>query len=430
MMIKRFILYDKNITRDSYIWNLFASIIQAFQSVIMLILITHLSGLEDAGIFTIAYANANLFLNVGKYGMRYYQVSDVRGDFSFAEYRRSRVITTAAMIGTSCIYIVYAAFMNAYSTEKSLIMLCQCLLMSVSAIEDVYHGLYQNKGRLDVAAKAAFLRTILALTCFIISFAVCRNLLYASAAATALSFALYIVFTKWTYPLFEEKNAVFSKEKVCVLLRQCFPLFCGAFLSIYIGNVPKYAIDAQLSDEVQACYGFIAMPVFVVGLLNNFIFMPSLRKLSVLWNEGNINDFIVSVLKYVGFIAGVTIVCILGAHLVGIPVLSFLYNTPLEPYKTDLLILLVGGGFLGLAGFLNAIITVVRFQNSIIWGYATAAVISSILADGAVIRWGIRGASVLYVMIMACVSLLFSIFLLYGALIRPKRNKFGDANSR
>lgn len=428
MMIKRFLLCDKNITRDSYIWNLFASMIQAFQSVIMLILITHMSGLEDAGIFTIAYANANLFLNVGKYGMRYYQVSDVRGDFSFAEYRRSRVITTAAMIGTSFAYIAYSTLMNAYSTEKSLVMLLLCLLMSVSAIEDVFHGLYQNKGRLDVAAKAVFLRTILALICFMALFAVCRNLLYASAAAAVLSFALFIVFTKWTYPLFEEKNTAFSKEKVFDLLKQCFPLFCGAFLSFYIGNVPKYAIDAQLSDEMQAYYGFIAMPVFVVGLLNNFIFMPSLRKLSVLWSEGKINDFLASVLKYIGFIAGITIVCIFGAYLVGIPVLSFLYNTPLAPYRTDLLILLVGGGFLGLAGFLNAIITVVRFQKSIIWGYAIAAAISSILADGTVRHWGIRGASVLYVAIMACVSLLFSIFLLYGVLIRPGRKQIGDTN--
>ena len=61
-----------------------------------------------------------------------------------------------------------------------------------------------------------------------------------------------------------------SKTRVKSLMIKCFPLFAGAFLSFYIGNAPKYAIDAVMTDAELASYGFIAMPVFVVGLLNNF----------------------------------------------------------------------------------------------------------------------------------------------------------------
>ena len=91
MRIKAFLISDKNIERDSYLWNMIGSLLMAFQSVIMLMILTRTLGLVDAGIFTIAYANANLFLNIGKYGMRYFQVSDVKGQFTFADYRMSRL---------------------------------------------------------------------------------------------------------------------------------------------------------------------------------------------------------------------------------------------------------------------------------------------------------------------------------------------------
>ena len=38
------------------------------------------------------------------------------------------------------------------------------------------------------------------------------------------------------------------------ILKDCFPIFAGSFLSFYILNAPKYAIDALLSSELQAYY--------------------------------------------------------------------------------------------------------------------------------------------------------------------------------
>ena len=94
-----------------------------------------------------------------------------------------------------------------------------------------------------------------------------------------------------------------------MLLKVCFPLFAGAFLSFYIGNAPKYAIDAMLTDELQACYGFIAMPVFVVGLLNNFIFNPILFRMSMLWKKGKKKEFVLRTACQVGIVGIITGVC-------------------------------------------------------------------------------------------------------------------------
>lgn len=387
----------------------------AFQSVIMLMVLTRVLGLADAGIFTIAYANANLFLTIGKYGMRNFQVSDVNGQFTFYEYLMSRIFTVSLMIAVSIIFVLYVGNKNGYSMEKSLIIIWMSLFKVVDAFEDVFHGLYQQRGRLDIAGKAMTLRLGTTILFFLTGLLFLKNLLIVLIFITCFTGILLIVFTRWSYKLFEravEKR--YSFYNVLGIIKICFPLFLGSFLSFYIGNAPKYAIDGVLNDELQACYGFIAMPVFVIGLLNNFVFNPMIYKMSVLWDKGKKNEFLKKFIIQVMIVIGITLVCIVGAYLVGIPILSFLYNTDLSLYKYELLILLLGGGFLALSGLLVTVITIIRFQNSLMFGYIIVSILAYTLSKIAVEQYSIRGAAGLYAILTAALCFLFFIFLGYG----------------
>lgn len=423
MKIKNFIMNSSNIDRDSYIWNMAGSMLMAFQSVIMLMILTRTVGIVEAGIFTIAYANANLFLTIGKYGMRNFQVSDVKEQFNFAEYLSSRWITSIVMVIVSIAYVLYSSLSNGYSIDKSMVIIWMCLFKVVDAIEDVFHGMYQQRGRLDIAAKAMTIRMVATIIVFGAGVIILNNLLAALIIVTFFTSILLIVFLKWTYQPFKEKKSYINKKNLIQLLKYCFPLFAGAFLSFYIGNAPKYAIDSLLSDELQACYGFIAMPVFVIGLLNSFIFNPMLFRMSCLWVEGKIKIFIKKILIQVVIIGSITLVCIIGAYLLGIPVLSVMYNTNLAPYKTELLILLMGGGFLGLSGLLSAVITIIRFQKSIAWGYAIVAVLAYLLSDIVVGKYEMMGASVLYAALMGILCVCFSILFIIGILLELKKKR-------
>lgn len=406
-MIKGFLLDDKNIDKNSYIWNMAGGMLNAFQSVIMLMILTRTLGLVASGILTIAYANANLFLTIGKYGMRYFQVSDVKEQFSFSEYKLSRMITAILMILVSFVYVLYTASANDYSLEKSLVIIWMCLFKVVDAVEDVYHGMYQQKNRLDVAAKCMTIRMAVTILIFGVSVVVLKNLLISLIIATVATAVIAWLFIKWTMGSFQINKAKSLLYKVRELLQTCFPLFAGAFLSFYIGNAPKYAIDATLTDELQACYGFISMPVFVIGLLNNFIFNPMIYRMSILWNERKTKEFVFKTFRQIIIVGGITLVCIVGAWLLGVPVLSWLYNTDLAPYKTELLILLLGGGFLGLSGLLNTVITIIRFQKSVMWGYAGVALLALLLSNRVVENYEMMGAAVLYTCLMALLCVVF-----------------------
>lgn len=414
MKIKEFLMSEDNIKRDSYLWNMAGSMLMAFQSVIMLMILTRTLGLVEAGIFTIAYANANLFLTIGKYGMRYFQVSDVKNQFTFAEYRVSRVVTSLGMLGVSVAYTLYASVSNGYTMEKTQVIIWMCLFKVVDGIEDVYNGLYQRKNRLDVASKMLTLRMIFTIAVFGLGLIIVRDLLLALIIATIFTTILLILFIRWTYGGFSIGKERIEKKNIFLLLKVCFPLFAGSFLSFYIGNAPKYAIDAILTDELQACYGFIAMPVFVIGLLNNFIFNPMLFRMSMLWSEKKVKEFVYRTVMQTGVVAIITIVCMLGAWLLGIPVLSWMYNTDLTPYKTELLILLLGGGFLGLSGLLNAVITIIRYQKSLMWGYVVMAALAYIFSDRIVRHYEMMGAAILYAVLMGGLCLIFAGLFVYG----------------
>ena len=219
MRIKKFILNDKNVIKESYIWNTIASMLMAFQSVIMLMILTRVMSLEDAGIFTIAYANANLFLTVGKYGMRNFQVSDVQGQFVFQEYRTSRVITVAAMLAVSSGYVLYSSFCNTYSMEKTQIFIWMCLFKAIDAMEDVYHGCYQQHNRLDLAARSLAIRLILTILVFGISLVVSHNLLFSLIFATCVTLGLFYIFTKWTCEVFliKKKRIVWNHHLILLI---------------------------------------------------------------------------------------------------------------------------------------------------------------------------------------------------------------------
>lgn len=410
------IFETKNIKRDSYIWNMIGSFLMAFQSVIMLMILTRTVGIIEAGIFTIANANANLSLNIGKYGMRNFQVSDIKEEFSFTEYKVSRFITSLLMICFALIFTSFSAYTSHYTFRKFSIILSMCIFKVVDAIEDIYLGMYQKLGRLDIASKIMSFRLILTILFFAFSIIITYDLLFSlilSIFFTSILLFIFIMLTKNKVLNNAKDNSKINIEKVFLLLKQCFPLFVAAFLSFYIGNAPKYAIDSQLNDTLQACYGFISMPVFVIGLLNNFIFNPLLRDFSYMWQTKKIRRFVKSIIRQSFIIMIITIVCIVGAYICGIPVLSIIYNTDLSNYKLELMILLLGGGFLGLVGFLTAIITIMRCQKVLIICYVIISLLICILSPICVAYAKILGASIIYLISMMLLAFAFSFIVFF-----------------
>ena len=404
--------------KSIFVWNIVGSMTRAGSSVILLLIVTRICGTSDGGVFSIAYATAQMLLTIGWYGMRAYQVTDVRSRFQFSTYLSSRVITCLIMLLGGGIYIA----VSRYSAEKAWVVFFICVLKMVDAVEDVYHGLLQQHGRLDLAGILLTVRNVFSMFSFFVVLLATRNLLITSAIVSIVSLFFCLLLNIPFANQLERSTFNFSFLPLKKLFIDCFPLCAGNFLSIYIYNAPKYAIDNSLSADFQAYYNIIFMPAFVINLFSEVVFKPLLVKLASLWIDGDVKQFFSMIFRLIVWIILLTVIAVISAYFIGIPVLSILYGVDLSGFKLELLILLSGGGFGACAWLLNNVLTAMRKQKILLLGYSLVAIFAGILSPVLVSKLHFRGAALSYFWSILLLSGFFMASLLFYKL-RNRKNE-------
>ena len=396
-MLRRFLIGKESaIGRDSFIYNTASGLLNAAQSVFILMVISRALGDYDAGIFTIAWAVGNLFLNVGKYGMREMQATDVTHKYSFKTYLNSRIISTAVMMAVSIGYVLYSAVTIGYETSKTLIIILVCFLKAIDSIEDVYQGQQQLNGRLDVAGKCYTVRLTVTIIAYVVTLIVCKDLLMSSIISLAISCiaAIYLLFL--TASVAKGKDREEKDKGVMTLFVDCFRLFLATFLVFYMINAPKFVIDAQMSSEAQADYGYISMPVFLIGVVGQFIYMPIIKGMADNYSKGDKKAFAKEIMKQTLYLVILTVLIMAGTFLLGIPVLSLFFGKDLSMYKGGLLVLMTGGSLLAYSNFARIVLTIMRKQWWVIAAYAVGTVFEFCLAGPFITKDGIFGGCMIY----------------------------------
>ena len=392
----------------NFLWNAVGGVLNAGQSVFLLIVITRVCGLEAAGIFSIAFATGNLFLYLSNYGVRNYQVSDLSEKYSFHDYLRHRLCTVLLMLAAAAVYTAWSAKTGNYSHYKTSCVLAMCVCKAVDCLEEVFEGRYQQKGRLDRSGKLVTFRLLVSIGGMIAVLLVTRDLLTAVWWGVFLAVAASALII-WRYretAAFE--RTAFSFSGIAGLMRECFPVCAANFLSFYLINEPKYAIDAAMDETAQACYNFIAMPVFVIQLLNMFLYQPMLIRMTASWENGRRKEFLGYFGRICGALALISAPILLAAWIFGIPVLSWLYATDLSALRTELLLIMTGGIFLAFNGFYCAVLTIMRKQREIPLTYLAGAVLSLVSTPVMVRESGIVGAVLSFVLVMAAGTVLLT----------------------
>lgn len=411
----------KNRSKANYIWNTIAGLLNASEAVLLSMVITRMLDLKSAGIITIAFTTANLFSTVGKYGVRNFQVTDNADKYTFRNYLFARFITVAVMISLSFMYCAAGFWGRAYTVAKAGTIFVMCMILAVEAIEDVFWGLYQKNGRIDIGAKLFIIRWGSILVIYILGIYFTRNLLLTSVIAFFASVVIFFFCNRTIYPHFVQEK---RQLELMALLKDCFPLCMSAFLRFYISNAPKYAIDKYLTDEIQACFGFVSMPVFVINLLSEFIYQPMLVKMGIEWRSNDYSMLTRRIGKQILIIFSLWLICISGAYLLGVPVLSFVFHADLSEYKSELQLMLSGGGLLAIASFFVVILTIMRKTKMILGSYLTAAAIGGFFFSPVVLKCGTVGASVFYIIIMFLLTMLLGTFIMMEIRKRKRQGVF------
>lgn len=407
--IDQFLLGSKDkIQRDSIVWNIIASVLNASLVIIYTFLISFIMNETSSGIFSLAYSNAMLFATIGYYGVRVFQATDLKKKYDFLTYLFTRIITGLFMILICISFII----IKGYTGTKAIMVFLLSIYKLLDVLEDVLNGHLQLCGRLDIAMKAMSIRLSSVILIFAIILIIYHDLIFATIASIIISIIILLFIINRTSSYFNVISLKLKWNKVLSLVKDCFPIFLGNFLYLYIINAPKYAIDDFLTLEEQAYYAYIYMPSNVINLFSGIIIYPMLLVLATYWLKKQYIQLKKHLKKILLWIIVITIFVESIAAILGIPILSFVFSTNLTAYKVPFLILLFGGGCTAIVSLTINTLTVIRKQNIIVEGYFICAVLNSILSKYIVLKYNIKGAAIMYTISMLLLSMGFYIYLI------------------
>lgn len=404
---------EKNRNAKMFIWNTAGIMCNAGTAFLLLIFVTRICGDVNAGIFALGFSNAQLMLSIGRFGMRAYQATDVKGKVRFSTYLLSRIITCFFMLLVSILYIVYSG----YTFYKAAVVFSVCIIKMADALEDVFHGLFQQNGRIDLAGQLLTARNVITMVSFIVILITTRDLLITCILTGIISIAACIVMNLPMTRHLAIERFTLNKQELIKLFISCFPLFIGSFLSLYIYNVPKYTIDRYLTEEYQTYYNILFMPTFAINLISEFIFKPLLTDIAIWWNQENIKKFISYIIRLFAGIALLTVFVLGFGYFFGNTLLSFVYGVDLMQYRQELVLLLIGGGFGAGVYLLFNVLTAMRLQVSLLVGYTASALFITVICPVLVKNSNLMGASITCLLSTILLFIIFSITLI-SAIIR------------
>lgn len=344
-----------NFTKNrDYIWNTLGTTLASFTSLILMVLVTRINQISDAGIFTFSFSSATIINILALYCGRTYQVTDDNSQISLSAYYSTRIFTSVIAFIISVIF----CFINSYTLYKTAIFSLLCLYKCIEAVIDFYYGVEQKNNSLYVAGQSMTIRSIFIVLVFAIVDLVTKDLLLSCLSILLVCILfLFKVDKKRAFQMEFFHMAKDSKSTWNLLKKASYTCFFS-LISMVVINVPKYAIDYLSSESVQAIYGIISMPATFVMLLGQFILQPSLVSMAIAYRNKEKMKFNSTVLKMSIVVLATLIFLIPLAYLLGIPVLNLIYGLDLSPYKLSLILIIIGAAFYTISQILlNALIT-------------------------------------------------------------------------
>lgn len=471
---------DNTIKKD-YFWNTVGSGIYALSSMLLAFAVMHIAGPDDGGIFGFGFSTfgQQMFI-IAYFGIRPFHITDSGYEYSYSDYRKLRRITALGAVAAAFLYLGFMYITDSYTFRKAAIVFLLALYKTADGIADLYESECQRVGVLWAGGKELAIRTSLASLTLIISLVCTGDVLISSALAVLAQFICIIVFKRYSETRFfdtaagrgrvasaedsRNKSAVnaaasesspiyadsenlsaaksgagaatlsdsigssYGKKGCTKLAKSTLLLFLSVFVDFYIFSASKYAIDHYLTDADSGIFNILFMPTSVIYLAANFIIKPYMTRLSVLYEDRELDAFEAIVKKLRTAVILMSAAALAGSLLLGRPVLSILefmlgaeYKGALSSRSLIFVFIILGGCFYAASNLYYYILVIMRRQKLIFIIYLVVAALAFVLSNAVVARFGLEGAAVIYPCYMAAATTAFAFAC--GNILKNERNK-------
>ena len=406
--------------KKNFLWNIIGAGANAFISLILIIIVTRINGINDAGIFSYCFATACLLYCIGVYAGRVFQVTDTNLKITDYDFIQNRIVTCIIMI---LISICFAFINPTHTIYKAIILVILCLFKDIEAFSETLYGVVQKQNRLYQVGISMTIKAAISVIVFLIIDILTKNLIICCLSISIINLLIIFIYDYKNIKKLHIKRNKFNKTNNSIIFKTGFFTFILTFLAIYVINISRYTINNILTDDMQTIFGIIIMPATFMGLLGQFIIQPFLVKFKEYLLEKNYTGVSKLILKIVLSILILSILILIVAYLLGIPVLNLIYGIDLGAYKLDLMIILTGAVFYSLSVIFSSILIAMRKTLSQVVIYMGVSIIGTAISYPIIKSMYITGASITYLISMFAIAISFMIIIIYNINMEKKESK-------
>ena len=361
--------YAPDIRKD-YFWNTLGTSANAFISLLLSIAVTRINGIEVQGIFTLCFSFSILFFTIGLYGGRIYQVSDVIGEFENRTYIYLKFITSIAMFVTAVVF----AILSGFDETRAALLLSLVVYKLLDAIADPLYGVMQRNGRLYFAGISMTIKAVVGFIAFVVVNLATHNVFLASLCLLGANLLFIAVYDIPHVRRLEKIGRLFegNLKPSLILLRASVYIFAFSLLANLLLNVPRYFMDVFHSAAFLGFFNIVIMPASMMSLFVMFVIQPKLVPLSEHFAAAEYTSFGKTVSRMILISLGFGVIAIAAAWFIGVPVLSFIYNVDLSPFRAALTLAVLAGTINTISMIYSNVLTIMRRFKIQLFNYLVA----------------------------------------------------------
>lgn len=382
--------------KNNIIYNTIGTFFYFFCQWAITVLVVKLGGYSNGGILSITISMTNIFYMISMYGVRSFQVSDIKNRYKDGDYLLLRIITSII----SSIFFGIVLFYLEYDRAIQLCMIIYMFFKLGESVTDLNFGFFQRYNFYREIGISYILKGILTLIVFCLTLYFSKNLVLTLFLETLALWFFIIV-----YDLKKLKNKLNLKTKtykVIFLLKICFSLMLYTLILPYLNFITRYQVEKFFGTEELGYYSAITMVIVVISTLFGSIFIIIIPKISYLYKEKNIKEIIKIILQINLAIFVFTIISIIGAILLGNIVFSILFTDSIQKYMYLLIPTIITSSILGILNNLSTILISFHDLKFVLVANLIPAIFCTFILKTSIVQYGMLGS--LY-------SLIISLFL-------------------
>lgn len=204
--------------KNDIMYNTLGTLIYFFCQWLTTVLVVKISGYDDAGVLSLVISMTNIFFCIAAYGIRNYQVSDIKYKYTDSDY----FITRLLMILISFVLFIISLYLLDYDDYVVLCSLVYIFFKFGEALTDVIFGSFQRYSNYKSIFISYTLKGTLTLILFILVLSI-SNSLFITLLSNVIIYYIIIIFYDFVILKKSRFRISFASYNGISLLKICFP---------------------------------------------------------------------------------------------------------------------------------------------------------------------------------------------------------------